>query len=206
MPSAMDFVARDLCRRIDGRPLFAAVSFRLRSGERLVVQGPSGSGKSQLLRCLAWLVEPDEGSISLDGRLPPAWGVPRWRARVRYVPQRPDLPGSAAAFAEETLHYRSRPTGGSTAADPAVIAAGLGIDDPTWRRPWHELSGGEQQRAALALAVASDPAVLLLDEPTSALDADATAAVEALLAGRTLVWVTHDDAQAARLGGQRITL
>jgi len=68
------------------------------------------------------------------------------------------------------------------------------------------LSGGEAQRAALAVAVSRKPTVLLLDEPTSALDPATMAEVEASLAGQTAIWVTHDDAQAERLGGRRLSL
>ena len=200
----MHLSARNLRRSVEGRVLFSGLTLQVGRGERLVVQGASGAGKSQLLRALALLVAPDDGVLTLGGRDPAAWGIPAWRAAVRYVPQRPSLPGSAAAFFAEARGFRERR--GVEVDDAEAIAATLGIDAATWRRPWAQLSGGEQQRAAIALAVASRPHVLLLDEPTSALDAEATEAVEALLAGRAAVWVTHDDAQATRLGGRRLRL
>jgi len=168
------------------------------SGERLVVRGPSGAGKSQLLRLLAALDRPDDGTLDLDGRSPLAWGHTRWRAEVTYVAQRtPTLSGTPAEHRD--LVARLGVQRGRAADDPVELAASWGLPVVAWTRPWASLSGGEAQRAALAVAVSRRPAVLLLDEPTSALDPDSVALVEATLSGRTAVWVTHDLAQALRV-------
>lgn len=178
--------------------LFDGLSLAVGPRDRLVVQGPSGAGKSQLLRMLATLDVADAGEITLDGRTPEAWGATHWRAEVTYVAQRiPLLTGTPADHRD--LVGRLAAQRGRTTLDPVDLAQGWGLPTKAWDRPWASLSGGEAQRAALAVAVARCPAVLLLDEPTSALDPDSVRLVEASLADRAIVWVTHDPAQAERV-------
>ena len=125
--------------------------------------------------------------------------APQWRRRVGY------LPADSGWWADTVgQHFVSpeRWTG---------QAAQLGLAEGWHRWPVDRLSTGERQRLALLRALEADPRVLLLDEPTSGLDAQATAAVEALLEARRkqglgLFWVTHDPAQAERLGGRRLRL
>jgi len=175
------------------RVLASDLGFTLAPGQTLLVRGPSGTGKTRLLRALAGL-DPVHGELLLDDRPPASWGWPAWRAAVTYVPQLvPVLPGTPADLARRI----GRMTGKE--ADLRPFAAQWGLPEAALDQPWTSLSGGEAQRALLALVLARDPAVLLLDEPTSALDATATRAVEGALAPRTKVWVTHDEPQAERL-------
>ena len=86
--------ARDLCRSIGDRTLFAGVDVDLAEGATLFVRGPSGSGKTLFLRLLAWL-DPGEGEVRLDGRTPAEWGVPQWRRQIAYMTQQPPvMPGT----------------------------------------------------------------------------------------------------------------
>ena len=192
-------VAEGLSLRLAGRSLFDGLGFTLADGDVLGVRGPSGSGKTRLLRILASLDLPDAGSVTLDGRDWAAWGLARWRTQVAWVPQ--DAPALAGCPADSLARIRELAAVRPVEVDPDAV--GLG---DAWSRPWAELSGGERQRAHLLLALATGPRVLLLDEPTSALDPDATAAVEALVAGRTAVWVTHDTAQADRVADHLLEL
>jgi len=175
-------------------PHLEPVSFELDTGRCLAVQGPSGSGKSLLLRALADL-DPGDGAVALDGTDRTALPAPTWRRRVVYL-------ATDAGWWLETVggHFADW-----EAIAPALAELGLPGDCRDW--PVAQLSTGERQRLALLRALAIGPRVLLLDEPTSGLDPDTTTAVEALLtarkrAGLTLVWVTHDAAQAARVGDQ----
>lgn len=166
-------------------------SFTLARGECVAVRGPSGAGKSLLLRAIADL-DPNSGSIFLDGADRKTIPAPVWRSRVGYVPAEPGW--WADSIGE---HFSDWP-----AALPLVERLGLPAEAQGW--PVTRASTGERSRLALVRALVAAPAVLLLDEPTAALDATATAAVEALIAecvsgGLSVIWVTHDAAQASRV-------
>lgn len=197
--------AEGLCRRIENAALFEGLCLSLEAGERLVVRGPSGSGKSLLLRSLAGIDPLDAGTLSLDGRGLLEWGGPAWRAEVLYVHQTPPvLPGSPASLWEglRGLAIQRERTHG----DPKTVAEALALTPAAWTREWSVLSGGERQRAALAIAVAAAPRVLLLDEPTAALDDSARELAEAVLAEHTAIWVSHDAEQASRIGARTLDL
>ncbi len=193
----MRLEAQDLSAHPGDRTLFSRLSLSLETGEVLAVRGPSGSGKTILLRQLACLDPLNTGVLMLDGQSPERLGVPGWRKRVTYVAQdTPPLNGSAWEFFELACAFGSW---GET-DDPRALAAAWGIEERAWTQRYSTLSGGERQRLYLAIALASRPDVLLVDEPTSHLDPESGRAVEETLAKRTSVWVTHDEAQAERVG------
>ena len=178
-----------------GRTLLDGFDFSVASAETVAIQGPSGSGKSTLLRALAGLDPVDAGTIELDGQTLEALGAPVWRSRVRYLPQgSPNLAGTPRQTAALIDTYAATPAG----SDPITLAESWFLPADRWDQPWSRLSGGEAQRALLALALCRPADVLLLDEPTSALDPAAAEAVEASLKGRTCLWVTHEAVQAAQ--------
>ncbi len=196
--------ARDLGVRLGDVEIVRNISLDLAPGRGLLLTGPSGCGKSTLLRALAWLVPLSTGEVRLNGRTPRSWGVPHYRARVCYVPQRlPTLPDRPVDLLRRAARWRkiavpverARETAGRWLLDASLL-----------ERRWTKLSGGQAQRALLAVAVALDPWVLLLDEPTAHLDEAATAAIEEELRQRVCVWATHDTAQAQRLGWPRLEL
>ena len=174
--------------------LHIRVSFSLQDGECVALQGPSGVGKTLLLRSIADL-DPNEGTVELDGALREAMPAPAWRKRVTYLAAEP---GWWSDTVQE--HF--------TAWDdalPLVVRLGLPGDCGSWSI--QRLSSGERQRLALARALMLRSRVLLLDEPTSSLDGAAAAAVETLIAeriaeGTSVLWSTHDDVQARRVGSR----
>lgn len=156
----------------NARPLFTDVSLSVEQGDVLVIQGPSGAGKSVLLKCIANLVIFPEGQVLLHGLPAENYGVPDWRCRVMYLPQRPALlPGSPRDFFHTVKHYDARKrywqdrfgSKSGRALDPVEIAEKWQVPEECWNKLWGELSGGEAQRIALAIALALDPEVLLLD-------------------------------------------
>jgi ABC-type iron transport system FetAB ATPase subunit len=198
------FVATALRRQVGDRVLFQDLTLEVAAGEIVVVRGASGTGKTLLLRMLADL-DPHEAALSLGGQTLQELGPTGWRRRVRHVAQdTPVHPGVPTDWWARVRALRSM--AGLDLGDPVAISGRWGLEAEAWQRPWAQLSGGERQRIALSCALATAPDVLLLDEPTSALDPDAVAAVEADLAGRTVLLVTHDREQPQRLGARVLEL
>lgn len=201
--------ARGLGREVAGKPLLQNIHLGVRQGEVLAVIGPSGSGKSSLLRLLNRLDEPTAGTVYLNGvdyrKIPPR----ELRRRVGMVMQAPHLfPGTVLENVGFGPRQRNAPL--STSQIEALLER-VGLAGYARRDTGH-LSGGEAQRVSLARTLANDPEVLLLDEPTSALDDEAERGIEALVfeiireRSMTCIIVTHDLPQAARLAGRVVIL
>jgi len=172
--------------------------FELRGGEAVAVTGASGSGKSLVLRALADLI-PNEGEVSLEGQSRGDLSGPEWRKLVTYVAA---TPGWWAERVED--HF-------SDLDLAKELAIEFLLPEDIFSNPVAQLSTGEQQRLVLIRALVQSPKVLLLDEPTSGLDAKATAAVEKRLklflrAGGSMLFVTHDEAQAKRLAKHALNI
>jgi putative ABC transport system ATP-binding protein len=183
-----------------GRAVLDSFDASIPEGATAIV-GPSGVGKSTLLRLLNRLADPSRGEISYRGRPITTYEPLALRREVSLVPQ---LPALLEGAVESNLQYAADLAGEPLDIEETLARAGL---DPSFAaRDVAKLSVGEQQRAMLARALAQRPAVLLLDEPTSALDHAARDAVEATLArlrsesNLSLVLVSHDPEQARRLG------
>lgn len=209
--------ARTIGRQVGERWLWRELSFTLEAGDRLAVAGPSGSGKSLLLRCLAGLDPVAEGEILLDGRPRGGWPMPRYRAAVMLLAQ-------DAVFREGRVEEDlRRPFGFRVHGDKSwdrsravALLEKLGRSGDLLERQASELSGGERQSLALVRAWMLEPRILLLDEPTAHLDADAARRVEEALdgwgrgspgdGGRALVWTSHDADLLDRVTGSRLEL
>ncbi|SCY28072.1 ABC transporter ATP-binding protein [Paracoccus tibetensis] len=174
------------------QPVLGPLTLSVARGQRVALLGPSGIGKSTLLRILAGL------DRSFDGRLT----APE---RLALVFQEPTLLPWRQAEANITL------TTGATPARARALMAEVGLAGHEAKFP-RQLSLGQQRRLSLARAFATDPGILLMDEPFASLDADTGARMldltEALLtrSGAGLVLVTHDPAEAARLGATALRL
>jgi tungstate transport system ATP-binding protein len=193
LPLAVDAVSF----AIDGRVLVDAASFRLPAGGLTVLLGPNGAGKSLLLRLCHGLLAPSGGAIR--------WAVGSGGAARRHamVFQKPImLRRSVAANVAHAL-AASGIDGAERRARVAASLARFGLSARA-EQPARLLSGGEQQRLAIARAWSLRPELLFLDEPTSQLDPAATRQIEELLGGlvgegMTVLMSTHDLGQARRL-------
>ena len=189
----------------DGTRILDAVSLELPADRTTVVVGPSGAGKSTLLRLCNRLEVPTSGTVRYRGTPLDQLDARAHRRRVGMVFQQPTtFPGSVAD------NLRVADPDADHAAQHDVLEA-AGLDGALHDREADRLSGGEAQRLCIARALLTGPEVLLLDAPTSSLDADARDEVERLTdrlreRGVTLVWVTHDQAQAARRGDHVVAL
>mmetsp|Transcript_2537 Transcript_2537/g.7620 ORF Transcript_2537/g.7620 Transcript_2537/m.7620 type:complete len:230 (-) Transcript_2537:2825-3514(-) len=187
--------------------VISSLSFAVSTGQILFVRGPSGVGKSLLLRSLALLDPVQGGSLTLNGQTPLQLGVTKWRTLVTYVPQTRVHPkGTPAEFyfaAQQFKAQRGRPRG-----DLPSLIHKLGLEQSLLNQPWPQLSGGQAQRVVIAIAIALKPDVLLLDEPTSALDPESAKLTEAVFkeCGSACVWVSHDPNQPTRVGGRILDL
>lgn len=202
LPLALEGVAFSA----NGNRLLGPIDLRIEGGPRTVIMGPNGAGKSLLLRICHGLLLPTEGKARWLGAGDRHAEAPRRRQAMVF--QRPVLlrrtvlanVGYALALAGIPRPERR------TLSQDALKRFGLGA---LANRPARVLSGGEQQRLALARAWAVEPEVLFLDEPTAALDPAATKSVEDAVndfhaAGCKIVMTTHDLGQARRLADEII--
>lgn len=209
--------ARGVGRRApgDGAWLLRDVDLAIARGERVAVAGPSGAGKTLLLRALALLDPVDAGEILWEGEAVPDDRVPAFRRSAVYLHQRPALfEGSVRDNLRAVFDLDAN---GERAYDEDVAVASLerlGRGAAFLDKPADDLSGGEEQIVAFLRAIQLDPAVMLLDEPTAALDREATGSIERLVAEwaderpdeRGFVWVSHDPSQADRVAERTVRL
>lgn len=203
-PSILPLRAEGLAVLREGRALLDQVSFTLPMGGITVVIGPNGAGKSLLLRLCHGLIEPSQGKVrwNLPG------GIVGGRRRHAMVFQRPVMLRRSVranllhALAAVGFADRDR------RADAALTRFGLA---DLAGRPARLLSGGEQQRLAIARGWALEPDVMFLDEPSSQLDPGATRQIETMIAalaaeGMTILMTSHDLGQVRRLADRVLFL
>jgi len=177
------------------------VSLHVASGEFVAIAGPNGGGKTTLLRLVLGLERPGSGVVSVFGR--PA-GRTAVAGRIGYLPQRAHLVGEAPVTVREVVTTgRLAPAGiwgplrkrDRDAVTRAIATVGLAERSDA---PLRTLSGGMQQRALIAKALASEPALLALDEPTTGVDAESQESLGGLLEGLrselgvTILYVSHE--------------
>src|SRR5712692_6286206 len=198
-------------RRGDPAPsILEDVSFTVERGRALTLVGPSGSGKSSLLRCLNRLVEPTSGTVRFGGRDIQSFDPRDVRRQVALVMQTPVL---FEGTVRDNLRIRPADAPGDfSEARLAAALAEVGLDPDFLDRDAATLSGGEKQRVTIARALLRDPQALLLDEPTSALDPPNAALVVETISrlrearGLSIVAVTHQPELVRRLGGRLLYL
>jgi tungstate transport system ATP-binding protein len=174
----LPIVLEDVSFSAGGVTILDRISLALVAGSPTVLIGPNGAGKTTLLRLVMGLIAPTRGRVS--------WGSAV--GNIRYA-----LAAAGVPRARRTAH----------ALELSALVGLTGLE----RRPARKLSGGEQQRLALARALAMEPQLLLLDEPTASLDPAATKAIEDMIrkvaaSGIKVVMSTHDLGEAKRLAGE----
>jgi osmoprotectant transport system ATP-binding protein len=188
----------DVSKRYGDVAALVRVTLSAAPGECLALVGESGSGKTTLLRCINRLLDPDSGTIAIDGRDTRSVDPVTLRRSIGYVPQDGGiLPHWTVARNVALVPVlRGMPDAPQRAARALET---VGFDSATIGARWpHELSGGQRQRVAMARALAAGQRLLLLDEPFGALDAITRAELQRQLrlirdaAGPTTVLVTHD--------------
>ena len=206
----MPFIDIDITRSLSGPegPMVLKVAFKLESHEFVTLFGPSGAGKTSLLRMISGLMQPDEGRIIVDGEV---WfdsaasvSLPPHRRRAGLVFQ--DYALFPHMTVRQNLEYGLSGKGDRGEAENLLKLAGL--TDLKNRYP-QSLSGGQKQRAALARALARRPELLLLDEPLSALDPEMRSRLQDVVLefhrqfGVTTILVSHTPAEIFKLS-QRV--
>lgn len=201
---------RDISKSFGAQPVLRDVSLEIASGEFFFLLGPSGCGKSTLLRIIAGLERPDTGSILVDGR--DMTNVPPQRRGIGMVFQQYALwPHMTVA---ENIRFGLRAAKLPKAVQEERLKESLELVRMTEyvNRYPHEISGGQQQRIAVARALALQPKVLLLDEPLSNLDARLRDEIRGELKALhdnlkiTIVYVTHDQEDALALATRMVLL
>jgi len=198
-PAILPLRLENVCFEAGGQRLIDGISVELQSGSRTLVLGPNGAGKSLFLRLCHGLISPSEGSVTWTG----AGDATRRQAMVFQRPVM--LRRSAAANIDYALSLRGIGRSERRARVDEVLEK-TGLQAHAGRSA-RVLSGGEQQRLALARAWALRPEVLFLDEPTANLDPAASRSVERIIdaihqGGTKIVMTTHDLGQARRLADE----
>ena len=191
-----EYCAQGLSLHLGKRQIIDNVSVALRGGEMTALIGPNGAGKSTLLRLLTGYLTPDSGTRHLAGKPLEAWSPEALSRRRAVMLQRTAL---QADWTVETVIAMGRSPWGAT-ADPAVLAAVMAVTgcDGLAGRRYPGLSGGEQQRIAIARALCAQTKIILFDEPTSALDPETIQEVLDVMVklahekNITMVVVTHE--------------
>jgi putative ABC transport system ATP-binding protein len=204
---------RDLSRRDakSDRPILVGANLAVRAGDQLGLVGPTGSGKSSLLRAIAKLDPSDAGDVLFRGQSVRKDAVPEYRRQVIYLPQRSEF---VAGSVLQNLELPFRLAVSSGRLDPTQVTRWLdqlAMSHQTLDQAVESLSGGERQIVALIRAMTLSPQVLLLDEPTAALDPESTEKFERLVIAwqnssdlsssprRAFVWTSHDAEQVGRM-------
>lgn len=148
--------------------VFSKLSFSIREGAHTCISGPSGSGKSSILKILQGYIEADEGEIRMDGLVLNKKNIREIRSMIAYVPQNIHLPVRNGRELIDMLACRIELN------KTSHYLISLGLQEEMLDREFDEMSGGQKQRVIIAICLSLGRKIILLDEPTAALDNEAT--------------------------------
>ena len=181
----------------DNKPLMQHFTCCIARGEKAVLYGPSGHGKSTLLASVAGFVVPDEGSIRIDGRTLDTSTVQQVRRRTAWLPQEFTLPyDTVKEMIEAPFELRINQAMKPSRTTVLEHFARLGLETELYDKRSIEISGGQRQRIMLLIAALLQKEIVLLDEPTSALDPGSIARVIDYIRTwheATVLMVSHDN-------------
>ncbi len=208
-------VVENVWKKYGKKEVLRGISFTVSRGETKVIIGPSGGGKSTLLRCINMLVKPDSGRIIVDGVevTRPNINLSKVREKIGFVFQHFNLFMHLTALDNVRIGLlKVKKMSREEATEKAIRALkSVGIDENLWNLYPAQLSGGQKQRVAIARAIAMDPVIILFDEPTSALDPELIGEVlkvmEDLAAMKmTMLIVTHEIGFAFKVADEMMFL
>ena len=201
-------IVKDLHKTFENNHVLKGVSYHVHQGEKIVIVGPSGSGKSAFLRCLNLLETPTSGEIWFDGQLitDEKVNIDRIRQHMGMVFQNFNLFNNHTIMDNITLApVKLKLMSKEEASEKALtLLDRVGLKEKAVAYP-SQLSGGQKQRIAIVRSLAMNPRVMLFDEPTSALDPEMVGEVLAVMkelaeTGMTMVVVTHEMGFAREVG------
>jgi len=171
------------------KQIFDNLSISVLKNEKICLSGPSGKGKTSLLKMLPGLVVPDSGEITIDGEQLNTGTVGNIRKKLSWVPQNINLPADNCRELSELLGLISNKEG--------IISNlySIGLDDSYYKKDFHDISGGEKQRIIISVVLTIDKPILLLDEPTSALDEKSIEKLAGLISNqkdKTVISASHN--------------
>jgi phospholipid/cholesterol/gamma-HCH transport system ATP-binding protein len=208
---------RGLCKAFGNKLVLDGIDLDIAAGTSMVVIGGSGSGKSVLLKCILGLIEPDAGTIEIDGvdlLRQDRRGREQIRSRIGMLFQNGALFDSLPVWENVSfgLLAQNRCTRAEAHAKASEVLAQVGLAASVGDMSPSELSGGMQKRVGLARAIAAQPDILFFDEPTTGLDPIMGAVIDGLIVdcvkrlGSTAIAITHDMASARRIGDRAAML
>ena len=215
MPADAKISIRGLSKRFGDKVVLDGIDLDVAAGTSMVVIGGSGSGKSVLLKCILGLIEPDAGTIAIDGQvLTPGPAADRARSRIGMLFQAGALFDSLSVWENVAfgLLAQRKVNRAEARTRAGEILKQVGLDPSVCDLSPSELSGGMQKRVGLARAIAAQPDILFFDEPTTGLDPIMGAVIDGLIVdcvkrlGSTAVAITHDMASATRIGDRAAML
>lgn len=217
MPAEPKICIRGLKKAFGSKQVLDGVDLDIAAGTSMVVIGGSGTGKSVLLRCILGLIEPDAGSIEIDGvdvLRPDRYSRETVNARIGMLFQAGALFDSLTVWENVAFGLLARKKSGRAEARRRAgeVLAQVGLDPSVGDLAPSELSGGMQKRVGLARAIAAQPEMLFFDEPTTGLDPIMGAVIDGLIVdcvkrlGSTAIAITHDMASATRIGDRAAML